>query len=68
MAATSFPIDRVSTLPLPDIYARVSRHVPAIEWPALDEHIGVEGLLAGRRSGESQKSFERWLAERRTSS
>ncbi len=40
----------------------------AIEWPALDEHIGVEGLLAGRRSGESPKSFERWLAERRTSS
>src|SRR4051812_26137322 len=25
----------------------------AIEWPDLDEHIGVEGLLAGRRSGES---------------
>lgn len=40
----------------------------AIEWPDLDEHIGVEGLLAGRRSGESQKSFERWLAGRRTTS
>jgi len=38
----------------------------AIEWPDLDEHIGVEGLLAGRRSGESKKSFERWLATRRT--
>ena len=37
----------------------------AIEWPALDEHIGIEGLLAGRRSGESQKSFERWLVSRR---
>ena len=36
----------------------------AIEWPDLDEHIGIEGLLAGRRSGESQKSFERWLAAR----
>jgi hypothetical protein len=36
----------------------------AIEWPDLDEHIGVEGLLAGRRSGESQKSLERWLASR----
>ena len=36
----------------------------AIEWPDLDEHIGVEGLLAGRRSGESKKSFERWLASR----
>lgn len=40
----------------------------AIEWPALDEHIGVEGLLAGRRSGESPKSFARWLAGRRTPS
>jgi hypothetical protein len=36
----------------------------AIEWPDLDEHIGVEGLLAGRRSGESRRSFERWLASR----
>ena len=36
----------------------------AIEWPELDEHIGIEGLLAGRRSGESKKSFERWLASR----
>jgi Protein of unknown function (DUF2442) len=36
----------------------------AIEWGDLDEHIGIEGLLAGRRSGESQKSFERWLATR----
>lgn len=39
----------------------------AIEWLDLDEHIGIEGLLAGRRSGESQKSFERWLATRRFS-
>jgi len=36
----------------------------AIEWPDLDEHIGIEGLLAGRRSGESQKSLERWLSSR----
>ena len=36
----------------------------AIEWPDLDEHIGVEGLLAGRRSGESKQSFKRWLATR----
>lgn len=36
----------------------------AVEWPDLDEHIGVEGLLAGRRSGESEKSFQRWLASR----
>jgi hypothetical protein len=38
----------------------------AIEWPDLDEHIGVEGLLAGRHSGESPKSFERWLTARRS--
>ena len=31
----------------------------AIEWPDLDEHIGIEGLLAGRRSGESEKSLNR---------
>lgn len=37
----------------------------AIEWPDLDEHIGIEGLLAGRRSGESQQSLERWRASRR---
>jgi len=35
-----------------------------IEWPDLDEHIGVEGLLAGRRSGESRRSLDRWLANR----
>jgi hypothetical protein len=38
----------------------------AIEWPDLDEHIGIEGLLAGRRGGESRKSLDRWLAARQT--
>jgi hypothetical protein len=38
----------------------------AIEWVDLDEHIGIEGLLAGRQSGESRQSFERWLATRET--
>ncbi len=37
----------------------------AIEWPDLDEHIGIDGLSAGRHSGESRKSFERWLDSRR---
>ena len=32
-----------------------------IHWPDLDEDIHVEGLLADRRSGESEKSFQRWL-------
>jgi len=36
----------------------------AIEWPELDEHIGIEGLLAGRRSSESPRSLERWLGQR----
>ena len=35
-----------------------------IEWSDLDEHIEVEGLLSGRRSQESQKSFDRWLISR----
>lgn len=39
----------------------------AIEWPDLDEHIGIEGLLAGRRSSESQQSIDRWLATRNES-
>lgn len=36
----------------------------AIEWPDIDEHIGVEGLLVGRRSSESARSLGRWLASR----
>jgi hypothetical protein len=37
----------------------------AIEWPDIDEHIGLEGLLAGRPSGESPQSLKRWLDSRR---
>jgi hypothetical protein len=36
-----------------------------IHWPDLDEDISVEGLLAGRPSGETQTSLRRWL-DRRT--
>ena len=32
-----------------------------IHWEEIDEDISVEGLLAGKPSGESQKSFKRWL-------
>jgi Protein of unknown function (DUF2442) len=32
-----------------------------IHWPDLDEDISVEGLLAGRHSGETQASLQRWL-------
>ena len=36
-----------------------------IHWEDLDEDISVEGLLAGRRSGESEASFKRWLKARK---
>lgn|SRR5574341_141508 len=36
-----------------------------VHWPDLDEDIGVEGLLLGRRSSESPTSFERWLKGRK---
>ena len=35
-----------------------------IHWPDLDEDISVEGILFGRPSGESQRSFKRWLETR----
>lgn len=37
-----------------------------IHWELLDEDISAEGLLAGRPSGESQASFQKWLDQRRT--
>jgi hypothetical protein len=58
-------------------YPRLSQATPAersdwkligrgegIHWPRLDEDISVEGLLAGRPSGESKGSLERWLQDR----
>jgi hypothetical protein len=35
-----------------------------IHWEELDEDISVEGLLAGKPSGESQASFKKWLENR----
>ena len=35
-----------------------------IHWPDLDEDISVENLLAGKPSGESQRSLKRWLETR----
>ncbi len=35
-----------------------------IHWEDLDEDISVAGLLAGKRSGESQASLKRWLQQR----
>jgi len=39
-----------------------------IHWPDLDEDISVEGLIAGKPSGESQASFKKWLNQRQSSS
>jgi hypothetical protein len=36
-----------------------------IHWPALDEDISIGGLLGGARSGESERSLQRWLESRR---
>jgi hypothetical protein len=35
-----------------------------IHWPDLDEDISVDGLLRGKASGESQRSFKAWLEAR----
>ncbi len=35
-----------------------------IHWEDIDEDISVEGLLAGKPSGESQESFKKWLQGR----
>lgn len=37
-------------------------------WPDLDEDIGVEGLLLGKRSMETPASLERWLRSRSVAS
>ena len=38
-----------------------------IHWPDLDEDISVENLLSGKVSGESQRSFQQWVEQRRAS-
>lgn len=35
-----------------------------IHWPDLDEDISVENILLGSPSGESHRSFKRWLEKR----
>jgi len=35
-----------------------------IHWDDLDEDISVEGLLAGKPSGESQASLKKWIQSR----
>ena len=36
-----------------------------LHWPDLDEDIGIEGLLLGKKSAESPSSLERWLQKRK---
>ena len=53
MAATVSPVSRTAVpgLPLPEIYARVSRHVPEIEWPTLAHDIeAIERLKRERNA------------------
>jgi hypothetical protein len=35
-----------------------------VHWPDLDEDVGVEGLLLGKKSTERPSSLERWLGKR----
>mgnify|MGYP001563297157 FL=1 len=68
---------RTITVPL-TWYPRLAHGTPAeranwrligegegLHWPELDEDISVEGLLAGRRSGETQASLRRWFESRK---
>lgn len=45
---------------------RLIAHGQGIHWEALDEDVSVEGLIAGRPSGESQASLKRWIQSRTT--
>ncbi len=45
---------------------RISGAGYGIHWPDLDEDIGIEGLILGKKSTESQASFEQWLQRRRS--
>ncbi len=78
-AALSAELSDGRTISVPlDWYPRLAHATPqergtweligggeGIHWPDLDEDISIEGLLAGRRSGESDRSFQRWLAAKR---
>jgi hypothetical protein len=43
---------------------RLIRAGHGIHWPAVDEDISIENLLAGKASGESQASFKKWIESR----
>jgi hypothetical protein len=37
-----------------------------IHWPDLDEDVSIANLLAGKASGESERSFKRWMERRQS--
>src|SRR5579864_2290071 len=41
MPDTAIPRSTARPLPLPELYARVERHVPPVEWPLLAEDIAA---------------------------
>lgn len=45
---------------------RITGSKEGIHWPDLDEDISLKNLIFGQPSGESQKSFQRWLEQRNT--
>ncbi len=49
----------------PDERCRFELGRNGIHWAELNEDIPVAGLLNGEKSGESLKSIERWLEQRR---
>ena len=50
--------------PVEQANSQISGAGYGIHWPDLDEDIGVEGILLGKRSTESAASLERWLQGR----
>ena len=43
---------------------RLTASKEGIHWSELDEDISIKNIILGQPSGESQKSFQRWLEER----
>lgn len=65
-----FPITVSAILQVVEPHERINCHLmpggTAIEWPELDEHLSIAGLIEGRISRQSLESARRWL-ERRNS-
>ncbi len=56
----------VHATPVERINWRLIGRGHGIHWEDIDEDISVEGLLAGKPSGESLKSFKNWLSQRQS--